>query len=389
MIFFVVAIVFSGCKKDDKEPVLNMAATVNPAWVLSPPSDTTFVLVRDSADMVLTSLEWTKVVYPLADLPFPLYTVQLLFPTNTLGGSEWGEPVELFTLSELTTTITQKALNKAIVAEIGTEFPEDTVVSVGFRIKSNVNANDVSNFIDAFTEVAPFSVTPYPTTFVVPPLYLLGGATTIGWNNADTSLQFSYDALNEVYKIVATLSPDDPYYKALEIPGQWAPQWGTDESATWETGPLVYRPTEDVPDPAALPAPPELGDYLITFDLVNEVYNVEVADIAQTMHVIGDASEAGWDNSLAIPMTKVAPGKFELETTLSSDATEGFKFLVNQGAWAPMYGSVPDAVFEGGVLIYRETEGDPDPTSIPPPTTTGVYLIKVDIVGMNYTVTPM
>ena len=241
--------------------------------------------------------------------------------------------------------------------------------------------------LDAFTEIVTFTVTPYTTIVNVPSLYLLGGATTIGWNNSDTSLQFSYDATTEVYKIVATLSPDDPYYKALEVPGQWAPQWGTDESATWETGPLVYRPTEDIPDPDAIPAPPEEGDYLITFDLVNMVYTVEVANIAQTMHIIGDATIAGWDNSLAVPMIKTAPGLFELETMLNADATEGFKFLVDQDAWAPMYGTVEGAAFESGILVYRETEGDPDPKSIPPPATTSTYMIKMDIVGMSYTVT--
>ncbi len=388
ILFFAIVIFISGCKKDDKEPVLDINATVNPEWVAAPEPDSHFDLVVDSADVVLNTLEWTEVIYPLSNIPSPLYTVQLLFPVSD-EESTWGDPIEIMTLPETTQEVTYGALNTAIVKEIGNEFPDDTILAVGYRIKANVNANDVSSVIDAFTDVAPFTVTPYKTIFVAPPLYLLGGATTIGWNNADTSLQFSYDAEQEVYKIVATLSSADPYYKALEVPGQWAPQWGTDNDATWETGNLVYRPTEDVDDPPALPAPPEDGDYLITFDLKNKVYTVEVADIAQTMHVIGDASEAGWDNTQAIPMNKIAPGKFELETTLSADASEGFKFLVNQGAWAPMYGTVEDAMFEGGVLIYRETEADPDPKSIPPPSSTGTYKIEVDIVGMSYKLTPM
>ncbi len=389
IIFLVVTIVFTSCKKDDKSPVLDTKATVSPTWVTAPAPDTHFVLEKDSADAILTSLEWTEVVYPLSNIPSPLYSLQLVFATGLDGDSAWSDPIDMFTMAELTTTVTQENVNKVIIGEIGSDFPLDTIMPVGFRIKANVNANDVSNIIDAFTEVAPFNVTPYPTNLTAPPLYLLGAATTVGWENADTSLRFSYDAASELYKIVATLDPTDPYYKALEVPGQWAPQWGTDESATWETGPLVYRPTEEVDDPAALPAPPDLGDYLITFDLVNKVYNVELADIAQTMHVIGDASEAGWDENLALPMTKIAPGIFEIETTLSADASEGFKFLVDQGAWAPMYGTNDDGVFESGLLVYRETEGDPDPKSIPPPSTTGMYKIVVNIVGMSYTVTPM
>lgn len=389
LIFFLaLVVVFTGCKKDDKEPMLDTTATVVPTWVTAPDQDTHFVLVKDSADVVLTNLEWTDVIYSVLNLPQPLYTLQLLLSTGLVGDSAWNEPIELLTLPEVTQSVTYGELNIAITKEIGSEFPEDTIITAGFRIKANVNANDVSSIIDAFTEVATFTVTPYISHIAVTPLYLIGAATTIGWNNADTSLPFSYDEASQVYRIVAALDPAGEWFKAFVIPGQWAPQWGTGEGATWETGPLVYRPTEEVDDPPALPAPPELGDYLITFDLVNEVYTVEVADIAQTMHVIGDATIAGWDNSLAVPMTKTAPGKFELETTLSADATEGFKFLVNQGAWAPMYGSVEGTAFENGVLIYRETEADPDPKSIPPPSTTGLYMIKMDIVGMSYTVTP-
>ena len=384
MFFLALAVVFTGCKKDDKEPVLDTRATVNPTWVTTPSPEDYFLFTKDSADVEFTSVEWTKVVYPLTNIPSPLYSVQVVFSTGLEGDYAWINPVDIFTTADLTTAIKQKEVNTAINDEIGNDYPLDTVITIGMRIRANVNANDVSHIIDAFTEIAPFDVTPYPIT--APPLYLLGGATTIGWNNADSSLQFSYDEASEVYKIVATLSPDDPFYKALEVPGEWAPQWGTDESATWETGPLVYRPTEDVPDPAALPAPPDLGDYLITFDLVNKIYNVEVADIAQTMHLVGDATIAGWDAASAIPMTKIAPGIFEIETTLSADASEGFKFLVNQGEWEPMYGTVEGASFESGILVYR-APGDPDVTPIPPPTTTGMYKIVVNIVGMSYTVT--
>ncbi len=389
-IFASAVIIFTGCKKDDRTPVLDIKATVNPAWLVAPTPDTHFQLVKDSADMVLTTLEWSDVVYSLSGLPSPLYSLQLLMADSTVADQVyWGEAIELFTFPETTRTVTYGELNTAIVKIIGTKFAEDTVITAGFRIKANVNANDVSNVIDAFSDIASYTVTPYSTSIEVPPLYLLGAATTIGWDNNNPELQFSYDAVNDVYKIVATLDPADPYYKAIVVLGQWAPQWGTDANATWESGILIYRPTEDVPDPAALPAPPEAGDYLITFDLTNEVYTVELANVPQTMHVIGDATEAGWDNSLAIPMTKVSPGIFELETTLSAEATEGFKFLVNQGAWAPMYGTNADGAFESGVLIYRETESDPDPRSIPPPSSTGTYKIVMNTVGMSYTVTPL
>jgi starch-binding outer membrane protein SusE/F len=221
---------------------------------------------------------------------------------------------------------------------------------------------------------------------VAPPLYLIGDGSAVGWNNQDTSLRFTWDNENLFYVIHATLT-GGAYIKAFEVYGQWAPQWGTDGTGTSEGGPLVYRPTEDDPDPAAIPTPADDGDYKITFDLINMVYTIEPSDLETTMHIIGDATLAGWDNTQAIPMDRTGPGKFELLTELNADASEGFKFLVNQGAWAPMYGTVADAAFESGVLVYRETEADPDPSTIPPPATSGAYLIELDIVAMTYSVT--
>jgi len=52
-----------------------------------------------------------------------------------------------------------------------------------------------------------------------------------------------------------------------------------------------------------------------------------------------------------------------------------------------MYGTVEGAFLENGVLVYRETESDPDPKAIPPPTSTGSYLIEMDVVQMTYKVT--
>ncbi len=218
------------------------------------------------------------------------------------------------------------------------------------------------------------------------PLYLIGDGTTTGWDNTNTSLEFTYDSIDQLYQITATLGGGGLYYKALVVPGEWAPQWGTDETGTSVGGPLVYRPNETEPDPLAMPTPAQVGDYLITFDLLNLLYTIEDADLAQTMHLVGDATEAGWDNTAAIPMEKIAPGKFHLVANLDADAIEGFKFLVNQGAWAPMYGTIEGASFESGVLVYRETESDPDPRSIPPPETSGDYFIEINIIEMTYAV---
>jgi len=380
--FIIVAIIGIGlmfsCEKKEADPVLDMSKTTA-AVLTEPGADADLILLEDMQDSMLM-FKWTPASYNLSDLETTIYSLQI-----DLADSSFAHAKELASTTETSYEMTVGALNNALIT-LG--LTPDTLDVLEIRVVSRVNtASDYSLISSAVRKV---SVTPYSSGggVVAPPLYLIGDGSTIGWDNTNTSLQFAYDADAEVYKIVATLGGGGLFIKAFEVEGQWAPQWGTDATGTYEGGPLVYRPTEDEPDPTAIPTPEEAGDYLITFDLVNLVYTIELADIAQTMHLIGDATEAGWDNAVAIPFEKLAPGKFQLVANLNTDGTEGFKFLVNQGAWAPMYGTVADAAFESGVLVYRETEADPDPSTIPPPTTAGAYLIELDIVDMVYTVTP-
>jgi starch-binding outer membrane protein SusE/F len=113
-----------------------------------------------------------------------------------------------------------------------------------------------------------YTITPSTET-----LYLLGSATAAGWDNT-AALEMTQDAPG-MFSIVTNLTAgQDMYIKFIEVLGQWAPQYGTDDEGTWEGGRLIYRPTEDVPDPANIPAPDESGSYLIEVNLSARTYSV-------------------------------------------------------------------------------------------------------------------
>lgn len=378
--FIIIALAgfgfFNSCEKATQDPVLDLSKSTA-ATLTEPAANSELVFSEEIQDTVIT-FKWDPAVYNLGNLEKILYSLQFDFADSSFKNAR-----ELVSTNETSFDITVKSLNNTLINHgIVPEIP----VNIEVRVVSRFNTSSSYSVLSSGNLT--LSVTTYDAAPTAPPLYLIGDGTSIGWNNNNTTLQFAFDNDLKVYKIVATLSGGGKWIKAFEVPGQWAPQWGTDATGTSESGPLVYRPTEDVPDPPAIPTPADPGDYLIVFDLINKAYTVTPATIAQTMHIIGDATTAGWDNTQAVPMTKVSPGKFELVTTLNASATEGFKFLVNQGAWAPMYGTVVGAAFENGVLIYRPTEADPDPKSIPPPATTGSYKIEMDIVQMTYKVTP-
>lgn len=125
---------------------------------------------------------------------------------------------------------------------------------------------DFELFIDAVTESYKFTANPAGTA---PELYILGNATTAGWDNT-AALPMS--GTNGVYTITTTLSGGTgTYIKFIKILGQWAPQYGTDATGTSTGGPLVYRPDENTPDPPAIPAPEQGGLYTITAN-TNELF---------------------------------------------------------------------------------------------------------------------
>lgn len=107
----------------------------------------------------------------------------------------------------------------------------------------------------------------YKTFLTSGELYLLGAATTVGWDNT-AALPFT-EVEDHIFEITTPLT--DGGMKFIEVLGAWAPQWGTDETGTGDGGPLLYRPTEDVADPAEVPSP-GTGSFTIRVDLTNMTY---------------------------------------------------------------------------------------------------------------------
>ncbi len=109
----------------------------------------------------------------------------------------------------------------------------------------------------------------YRTFLTSGELYLVGAATTVGWDNA-AGLPFT-EIEPHIFEITTTLI--DGGMKFLEVLGQWAPQWGTNDTGTGDGGPLIYRPDETVIDPAEVPSPGS-GTFKIRVDLTTITYTI-------------------------------------------------------------------------------------------------------------------
>ncbi len=367
LVVFGIGLV-SSCKKEPKEPVLDMNQT-NAASISNPANGSSIVFTEGNQDSTLM-FNWTAAQYELTDLETTKYLLQM-----AKSGTNFEKPSELTSTSDLTYSTTYGVINAKLL--IAGEAP-GTPVNYDFRVVSFIN--NTTEYTNAYSASAMVELVPFEKALTTSPIYLLGSATTIGWDNM-LALELTY--LEEgKFAIVETLSGGAEFIKFISDLGAWAPQWGTDDTGTSEMGPLVYRPTEDIDDPLAIPCPEEAGDYYILADTANLTY--EVSKTSATLFLVGDASDAGWDNANGIPFTKESPGIFTLTTNLKAEG--GLKFLEVSGQWAPQWGTDDTGTADTGPLVYRPDEGTADPPNIVAPSSAGEYLITLNLITKTYTI---
>ena len=129
---------------------------------------------------------------------------------------------------------------------------------------------DMELLIDAANDVYTFTVN--PSGAVIPELYMVGDGTAAGW---DIDNPIPMDGTGGVYTITTDL-PGAGGIKFVTTPGAWQPQYGTDATGTWESGPLfVNDGTGSDPDP--VPGPAAAGTYTINVNTNTMTYSVVAA----------------------------------------------------------------------------------------------------------------
>lgn len=381
---FIGAVLIWACTKELKDPKLDMSQTIKPV-LLSPANGSSFVLMPDSADNTLTTFEWSTTTYSLSDLQTPTYALQM-----ALQGTNFSDPTDLYTGTNTSFPLKVGVLNQKLF-DADTSIKGGDTVNVEFRTSAYIA--DSPDATTVYSDVITLNVVTYASAGPAQKfIYLIGNATSLvpEWDNTvvyKMTPEFKDDGSYKdgIYATVDHLTPGanptDRTFKFISIPGHWAPQWGTDATGTGDSGPLIYRPTEDEPDPTAIPAPAVEANYYIVADTINLTYETMLT--SGELYLVGAATPAGWDNTLAIPFVQDPDTltKFTLEVNLTAGA--GMKFLEVLGEWAPQYGSY-DSSPNGGVLSYRRDETITDPPEIPSPDSDGTYTIEVNLTKMAY-----
>ncbi|RNC87701.1 MAG: SusF/SusE family outer membrane protein [Winogradskyella sp.] len=297
----------------------------NPAEITSPAANDTFVLSLATSGDIAMTVAWED--EGLTGPDAVEYTIEA-----ALGGTDFANPVVLGTTSNGITTldITHADLN---AAALGLGAAADVAADVDIRIVArSTNANE--NTLERISDSVTVSITPYSVTF--PFLYLVGDATTPGWNNNNnnTAIFRNQDVPNNY---IYTGYFNAGAFKLLEVLGQWQPQWGTNDGST-----LAVNPGGGS-DPGVFSVG-SAGYYTYSFTTVGEGGSFTVqsydASSAPTYNRIGLIGQAigGWGDADEIDLTQ-DPNNPHLWSASNITFTNNDEFLIrpnddwNNGLW--------------------------------------------------------
>lgn len=256
-ILLFAGVLFILACEEKENPVLTVT---EPVQISFPIEGTEYLITEEILDSELTVI-MTPPVFNYFVAP-PTYHIEL-----DIAGNDFSEAVTLTTTTSDTVEIQYSELSETLIENYGL----CDSATADFIIRTVAYIGDYYNAISAPIEI---TITSYIDTANIVPepdtIYLVGDATTAGWNNAG-GLPIINDGTGTIYTITTTLTSGG--MKILRTLGAWAPQWGTDGNGTSTGGPLIYRPDEATPDPATIPSPGN-GTYRIDVDIENLTYTI-------------------------------------------------------------------------------------------------------------------
>ncbi|MBC3542284.1 SusE domain-containing protein [Rufibacter sediminis] len=205
------------------------------------------------------------------------------------------------------------------------------------RVKAGVGGN----YAPTYSDVTALQITPYLSEPPYATLYLVGAATEGAWNENAATPMFRSATDPFVFTYTGYLKADD--FKLLGQLGQWAPSWGSGETANGVTK-LVFRSSTSEADVNNFKSLiKEAGYHTVTVNLRDMTITVEPYDATgkPTFNSIGLVGEFnGWAApDVKLTKTTVNPHIWSGSITLAK-ASE-LKFRVNE-AWDTNWGSSTD-----------------------------------------------
>ncbi len=218
-------------------------------------------------------------------------------------------------------------------------------------------------------------------TFVSAPantLFILGSATTGGWNNplsaADSVAQQFTAVSGTEFKISVHLT-GGAEYKFIPTNGSWNNSYGIALNADPS---MIYGGTL-VTNGNNILAPSLTGTYTINVNTATNKFTVSLLS-PDTLFILGNATANGWNNplqaadSLSQQFTKIGASEFNITVFLAGDSS--YKLIARNGDWTYNWGITVNndssMVYSGNLLYGAQSK------NILAPHESGIYTIHVN-----------
>lgn len=235
-------------------------------------------------------------------------------PSAVLGTLNKSEKVAAFTAVQV---------NNA-AGELG--LPPGVMSTMYIRVVSYLGNGDQ---VAAVSNVTSIQVQPYVLTY--PDFYIVGEASTVGWNAGSAQLLYKHDEFSTIYTYLENgknfrfLGQQDwnPVNYSLDTPGM------KDENKYFKQWTSNMEKAADDSNNENIKFTGATGIYKININADKSKQTIEAVaspvagyDFAQ-IYLLGSIN--GWNAAGALPMAKIADGTYEITTALPADAE--FKFL--------------------------------------------------------------
>jgi hypothetical protein len=385
----IVLLVAFSCKKETNPFFGNGSAVTlssNVSAVAATPTD--------SLSTVLV-LNWTNPKYS-TDSAHQKFIVQM-----DSSGRDFKDAVSFEVDGPLTDSLTAKQINAAL---IGWGFAFNTPYSVDVRVVSSYANNNEQYTSNVLT----LTMTPYKTPPKVLPvatsLFIVGDAVGVapgtGWNNP---VNAPYQQLTQIDSVtfggVFNMAPYPASFLLLPFNGDWNHKYAQQNSASGgSTGGSFgyYSADTNTVYTQNIPGPSTAGWYQLTVNFQTGNYTLvpftgqtlpdAVASSGTGLWIIGDATPENpqWNNDptalASQQFTRMSNADYQINIALNN--TGGYLFLPVAGSWSNKYASNVTPLPLSGAFVFNGNN------NFPAPTNAGNYLIDVNFLTGNYTLTP-
>lgn len=287
----------------------------NASDLVSPPSSIT--LNKDDAE--------EKLVFNVSPADFGVstevtYTLQMDRPANGFANAVDLATASVTTLEVLISEINAKAIAKGIVP--GESGPmEFRVKAVPTRSMAPLLGSTATITVNTYLDAIPFRH-----------LFLVGSATSAGWNNNGNNIPIFRDPADP-NKYAYTGYFGAGQFKLLEVLGAWQPQWGTNGGNALAVNPGGGNDPGEFQIATA-------GYYTFSVNLESNTFTIEpftgnAAVDYPTVGIVGSATPGGWDASTAMTKSTFDKHIWSITATLVNGE---MKFRANN-AWTVNWGA--------------------------------------------------